>query len=79
MTTTAEIHEGLVFTGGRVWVLSIELNRFTLARGGLGKGKDGGSFVGDTLVELLRRVADYMEQEDIEDLDALSVALKAVR
>ncbi len=79
MTTTAEIHEGLVFTSGPVWVLSIELNRNPLARGGLGKGTRGGSFVGDTLVELLRRAADYMEQEGIEDLDSLSAALQAVR
>ena len=76
MTTTAEIAEGLRLTSGPVWTLSIERNRQPVSRGGLGKGKRGGSLVEDTLVGLLRMTADYMEQEGLEDLDSLSDALK---
>ncbi len=76
MTTTAEIAEGLRLTSGKVWTLSIEQDREPLRRGGLGKGKRGGSFVEDTLVGLLRMTADYMEQEGLESLDELSDAIK---
>lgn len=75
MTTTAEITKGLRWTGGLVWTLSIERDRNPLSRGGLGKGKRSGSLVKDTLVGLLRMTADYMEQENIDDLDSLSDAL----
>ncbi len=74
--TTAEISKGLVLSSGTVWLLSVERDRKPLARGGLGKGQKGGALVADSLVELLRMVADYMEQEDIEDLDSLSDALR---
>ena len=78
MTTTAEIAAGLRLTSGPVWTLSIERDRQPLSRGGLGKGKRGGSLVEVTLVELLRMTADYMEQEGFDNLDSLSDALQSI-
>ncbi len=75
-TTTAEIAQGLRLTGGPVWTLTIEQDRKPLARGGLGKGQRSASLVGDSLIHLLRTAALLMEQEGIEDLDDLAVALR---
>ena len=78
MTTTAEIGPGIRLTAGAVWVLDIRRDRKMLAGGGLGKGKRGGSLVADSLVDLLRQTADFMDQEGITTLDALSNALDEV-
>ena len=76
---TAEIEQGISLSTGLVWTLAIMRDRPHLASGGLGKGKKGGAMVADSLVELLRMTADYMEQEDIDTLWGLSDALLAVR
>ncbi len=76
---TAEIAQAISLTKGLVWTLGIMRDRPRLASGRVGKGKAGGSLVADSLIELLRSAADYMEQEGLETLWDLSDALQAVR
>jgi hypothetical protein len=76
---TAEIDEGMTWSGEQRWILQMWTDRKPAARGGLTKGKRGGMLVGDTLPGLLRSTADYMEQESIDSLHGLAAALPAVR
>ena len=74
---TAEICEGMSFSRGTVWVLQIWTDRKPAARGGLTKGKKGGTMVADSIPDLLRQTAAYMEQEGHETLTRLNADLKA--
>jgi len=76
--TTAEICEGMSWEHGTVWVLQVWTDRKPAARGGLTKGKKGGALVADSVPELLRQTADYMDQESIDSLTALGQRLKSV-
>ncbi len=72
---TAEIAQAISLSSGLIWSLAIMRDRPHLASGRLGKGKRGGALVADSLIELFRMAADYMEQEDLDTLWDLSDAL----
>jgi len=76
---TAEVVQAITLSKGLVWTLEITRDRPYLASGRLGKGKRGGALVADSLVDLFRMAADYMEQEGLDTLWGLSDALLAVR
>ena len=76
---TAEVAQAISLSKGLVWSLAIMRDRPHLASGRLGKGKRGGSLVADSLIELFRMAADYMEQEGLDTLWELSDDLLAVR
>ena len=78
-SVTAEIEPGISLSQGSVWTLGIMRDRPLLPSGRLGKGKQGGTLVADSLIGLLRMAADYMEQESLDTLLGLSDALLAVR
>ncbi|HEY7822143.1 MAG TPA: hypothetical protein VIG24_04895 [Acidimicrobiia bacterium] len=74
---TAELCEGMSFSKGTVWVLQLWTDRKPAARGGLTKGKKGGALVADSVPELLRTTAAFMEQERIDSLSGLAKRLAA--
>ena len=76
---TATIEQGISLSKGLIWTIAIMRDRPHLPSGRLGKGQKGGTMVADSLIELLRMTADYMEQEDLDTLWELSDALQAVR